>query len=115
MNQRREPLDSKKLLVALAAALTLALATATAAFAVGGPVILGGDDLTAHGGTDSSGNSQQGWLYMEKAVGNIKSQVGRGNDNSIAAFGSADPGTLSHPTGGDAGRGIKNAAEKNGM
>jgi uncharacterized repeat protein (TIGR01451 family) len=105
----------RKLVVAVFGALVLAGATATSAFAVGGPVILGGDDLTDHGGTDSSGTSQQGWLYMERAVSNIKSQVGRGNDNSIAAFGSVDPGALSHPTSSDAGEGIKNAAEKNGM
>jgi uncharacterized repeat protein (TIGR01451 family) len=86
-----------------------------AAGAVGGPVILGGDDLTAHGGTDGSGNSQQGWLYMERAVGNIKGQVGRANDNSIAAFGSSDPGAPSPPDSGDAGMGIKNAAAKNAM
>lgn len=101
----------------VAAVVAILLATATTAAAqgtVGGPVILGGDDLTAHGSTDSSGNSQDGWLYMEKAIGNIKSQVGRANDNSIAAFGSEDPGPLTHPTGGDAGEGIKNAAEKNG-
>lgn len=96
-------------------ALALLAMTAPAAGAVGGPVILGGDDLTDHGGTDATGVSQEGWLYMERAVGNIKAKVGRANNNSIAAFGSADPGTLVHPTGGDAGAGIKNAAEKNGM
>ena len=89
--------------------------SAQAAWAVGGPVILGGDDLTDHGGTDATGASEEGWLYMERAIGNIKGQVGRANDNSIAAFGSADPGDLSHPTSGDAGEGIKNAAQKAGM
>lgn len=88
---------------------------ATAAAAVGGPVILGGDDLTDHGGTDAGGNSQQGWLYIERAVANIKAQVGRANDNSIAAFGSADPGPLTPPDSGDAGMAIKNAAAKSGM
>jgi uncharacterized repeat protein (TIGR01451 family) len=102
-------------LVAIVIAALAILALPATAGAVGGPVILGGDDLTDHGSTDSSGNSQLGWLYMEKSVGNIKVKVGRANDNSIAAFGSADPGTLSHPTGGDAGEGIKNAAEHNGM
>jgi uncharacterized repeat protein (TIGR01451 family) len=92
-----------------------ALAVPATAGAVGGPVILGGDDLTSHGGTDATGASEDGWLYMERAVGNVKAKVGRANDNSIAAFGSHDPGPLVHPTGGDAGAGIKNAAEKHGM
>ena len=106
----------RRLALAIVSTLVLAAATAgSAAAAVGGPVILGGDDLTSHGQTDSSGASEQGWLYMERAIGNIKPRVGRANDNSIAAFGSADPGPLTHPTGGDAGEGIKNAAEKNGM
>ena len=83
--------------------------------AVGGPVILGGDDLTDHGSTDSTGVSQNGWLYMEKAVGNVKAKVGRTNDNSIAAFGSADPRPFTNPAGGNAGEGIQNAADKNGM
>jgi uncharacterized repeat protein (TIGR01451 family) len=99
----------------LIAVLAVFALPASASAAVGGPVILGGDDLTDHGSTDSSGNSELGWLYMEKAVGNIKAKVGRANDNSIAAFGSADPGPLVHPTGGDAGEGISNAAAHNGM
>jgi uncharacterized repeat protein (TIGR01451 family) len=86
-----------------------------AAGAVGGPVILGGDDLTDHGSTDSAGTSEDGWLYMEKAVGNIKAKVGRANDNSIAAFGSEDQGPVVHPSGGNAGQGIRNAADKHGM
>jgi uncharacterized repeat protein (TIGR01451 family) len=90
----------------------------SAGAAVGGPVILGGDDLTDHGGTDAAGNSQQGWLYIERAIGNIKAQVGNTNDNTIAAFGSEDPNPgspVTHPNGFDAGASIKNAAEKNGM
>lgn len=109
-----EPLDSKKLVLALVSALTLALVTATAAFGVGGPVIIGGDDLTDHGSTDGSGNSEDGWLYIEKAVGNIKSQVGRTNDNSIAAFGSAER-TSGPNLCCDAGTAIRNGADKNGM
>ena len=103
-----------RITAALIGALAVLAVPATAG-AVGGPVILGGDDLTSHGSTDAAGASQEGWLYMERAVGNIKSRIGRANDNSIAAFGSVDPGSLTHPTGGDAGAGIKNAAEKNGM
>jgi uncharacterized repeat protein (TIGR01451 family) len=87
-----------------------------AAGAVGGPVILGGDDLTDHGSTDpTTGDSVQGWLYIERAIGNIKAQVGRANDNSIAAIGSADPGPVIPGAGSDAGMAIKNAAQKNGM
>jgi uncharacterized repeat protein (TIGR01451 family) len=105
---------------ALVALVATAIMATSASAQVGGPVILGGDDLTEHGGTDSSGASVTGWLYMERAVGNIKAKVGRGNDNSIAAFGSEDPGPLSPPDGdpageSDAGKAIKNAAEKNGM
>jgi uncharacterized repeat protein (TIGR01451 family) len=114
--KRRSSFRGVALVFPLIGALVALLAVWTpAAGAVGGPVIMGGDDLTAHGGTDASGASQQGWLYMERAVGNVKSQVGRANDGSIAAFGSLDPGPLVHPTGGDAGKGIKNAATKNGM
>jgi uncharacterized repeat protein (TIGR01451 family) len=86
----------------------------TALGAVGGPVILGGDDLTSHGGTDDSGNSEEGWLYMERAVANIKPKVGRANDNSIAAFGS-EARDVVNDQGGDAGMAIRNAANKNGM
>jgi Ca2+-binding RTX toxin-like protein len=75
-------------------------------------VILGGDDLTDHGSQDGSGNNQQGWLYMEKAVGNIKPNVSRPNDNSIAALGSA-PGDPATDFG--AGAAIQGAADKNGM
>jgi uncharacterized repeat protein (TIGR01451 family) len=86
-----------------------------AAGAVGGPVIMGGDDLTDHGGVDGTGNSVDGWLYIEKAVGNIKPKIGRANDNSIAAFGSADTGPVLPFDSSDAGKAIKNAATKNGM
>ena len=88
--------------------------SAQAAGAVGGPVILGGDDLTSHGRTDATGASEEGWLYMERAVGNIKGQVGRANDNSIAAFGS-EAREVVNGQGGDAGMAIRNAANKNSM
>jgi uncharacterized repeat protein (TIGR01451 family) len=106
----------RKLGGALMMTLLLLAATATSAAAqVGGPVILGGDDLTDHGNVDATGASEDGWLYMEKAVGNVKAKVGRANDNTIAAFGSADTGPVLPGDGGDAGKGIKNAAAKNGM
>src|SRR4051794_16538574 len=95
--------------------LAFGLFAAPSAWALGGPVILGGDDLTSHGSVDGSGVSQTGWLYMEKAVGNLKPQVLRTNDNTIAALGSLDPGTVNPGDGGDAGKAIKNAAAKNGM
>jgi uncharacterized repeat protein (TIGR01451 family) len=115
IGSKEKAVKQVRMAVALTGMLAALAVPASAGAQVGGPVILGGDDLTDHGSTDSAGVSQQGWLYMERAVGNVKSQVGRANDNSIAAFGSADPGPLAHPTGGDAGAGIKNAAEKNGM
>ena len=95
-----------RMMATLVGALVALLAVWTpAAGAVGGPVIMGGDDLTDHGSTDSAGTSQDGYLYMEKAIGNVKAKVGRANDNSIAAFGSEDedPGPLVHPSGGNAG------------
>ena len=99
----------------LIAALAVLAITASTAGAVGGPVILGGDDQTDHGSVDSSGNSQLGWIYMEKAIANIKPKVGRANDGTIAAFGAQDPGTVDEFDGGNAGAGIKNAGAKNGM
>jgi uncharacterized repeat protein (TIGR01451 family) len=96
-------------------ACVMAVMATSASAQVGGPVILGGDDLTSHGSVDATGASQDGWLYMERAVGNIKAKVGRANDGSIAAFGSADTGPVLPFDGGDAGKGIRNAADKNGM
>jgi uncharacterized repeat protein (TIGR01451 family) len=110
-----QKMSLRRLATAIFTALVLAAATAASAAAVGGPVILGGDDLQDHGQVDSSGNSEQGWLYIQRAVGNIKAQVGRSNDNSIAAFGSSDPGTVDEFSDGNAGAAIKNAAAKNGM
>lgn len=81
------------------------------ATASAGPVILGGDDLTDHG-QQNAGNNEEGWLYMEKAIGNLKPNVTRSNDNSIAALGSA-PGDPAAVT--DAGAAIRAAADKNGM
>jgi len=83
-----------------------------AAAAIGGPVILGGDDMTDHGSIDSSGNPVRGWLYLERALENIKPQVVRANNNSVAALGSAATST---PSGGDAGSAIGVAAAKAGM
>lgn len=95
---------------AFAAICVCSLAWASAA-AAQGPVNLGGDDLTDHG-QQSGGTNEDGWLYMEKAIGQLKPNVTRPNDNSIAALGSAPEPVTS---GGDAGAAIQAAADKNGM
>lgn len=97
--------------IACAAALLL-VATGGPAFGAGGPVILGGDDLTAHGSRNTTTNvNEDGWLYIEKALENILPSVTRaGNDGSIAALGSAD----STITSGDAGAGIHFGAQDAG-
>jgi len=97
-------------------ATVITAALPASALALGGPVILGGDDLTDHGSTDSTtGASLNGWLYIEKAIANIKPKVVRPNNSSIAVIGSSDPGPVLPGSGGDAGMAIKNAAQKNGM
>ena len=75
--------------------------------ALGGPVILGGDDLTSHGGA-VGGVNNTGWLYMQRALENIKPNVTRSNDNSVAALGSS-------ATGGGAGSAILSAATAAGL
>lgn len=79
--------------------------------AVGGPVILGGDDLTDHGSVAGDGSLLQGWLYIQRALENIEPNVTRSNDGSIAALGSS-PSTA---TCCDAGAAIGLAAEKVGL
>lgn len=91
--------------------LRLAAGAIAAAFALGasaGPVILGGDDLTQHG-SQTGGVNQDGWLYIEKAVGNILvSQTRPGTlTHDIVALGS-----LANPAfnAGNAGGAIGSAA-----
>lgn len=100
------------LLASLAAVLALSIRPAHAA---GGPVILGGDDLTDHGGRNTTTNvNVDGWLYIEKALENIAPSVTRaGNNGSIAALGSndststsANAGAAIHWAAQDAGAGI---------
>jgi len=80
--------------------------------ALAGPVILGGDDLHDHGSVNLLGQPQDGWLYMEKAIANLSSNVTRANDNSIAAIGSsAAPASASS----NAGAAIGVAGSRNGM
>ena len=85
------------------------LACTSAAFA--GPVILGGDDLTDHG-SRSGGVNIEGWLYIEKAISNLLSQVSLSGPftTAIAALGSADPGAGTYPDG-DAGGAINSVAD----
>lgn len=67
-----------------------------AAAPLGGPVILGGDDLTDHGNAvdnDNNGSCEtmvDGWNYIQKALENISPQVTRTNDGTVAALGSSD-------------------------
>lgn len=93
--------------------LAAAALCALSASAFAGPVILGGDDLTDHGSrvgslTDATGTNTQGWLYIEKAVGNILSSATRAGTitHDIVALGSADSALLS----GGAGAAIHFAA-----
>lgn len=70
-----------------------ALTLAVSASAWAGPVILGGDDLTDHGSRVSGANTE-GWLYIEKAIGNLYSTQTRAGALSvdIVALGAANPG-----------------------
>ena len=78
---------------------------------LGGPVILGGDDLTDHGSADGGGNAVEGWLYIQRAIENIGPNVTRpGNDGSIAALGSAAGSVVT--AGDDAGAAIDLAGLK---
>ena len=90
-----------------------ALALGAPSGATAGPVILGGDDLTDHGQVNrTTGEPEQGWLYMQRAVTNISPNVTRPNDNTIAALGSSTPVGI---RSGDAGLGIAVAANRNGL
>ena len=105
------------LLLSIAAAMLLAgvyrladSAPGARAAGLGGPVILGGDDLTDHGSVDGGGNALTGWLYIQRAIENIGPNVTRaGNDGSIAALGSA-AGSVA--TSSDAGAAIDLAGLK---
>lgn len=95
---------------ALLAVATVLIAVAVSVFAVntgrpasaalGGPVILGGDDLTDHGSVSGGTTLIDGWLYIRKALENLKPNVLRpGNDNSVAVLGSADSAVTSSNAG----------------
>lgn len=90
-----------------ASGLAMVLLLLHASFAFGGPVILGGDDLTDHGGFNGTVNTQ-GWLYIQRAVQGILAGSTRpgATPRTIAALGSA-PSTA---TSGNAGAAIGSAA-----
>ena len=99
--------------VMAAAGMYMSVEPADAGNALGGPVILGGDDLQDHGCNDGAGNNLLGWLYIQRALENIAPNVTIGNDGTIAALGSADvAGAVSC---GDAGSAIFHAAQDVGL
>ena len=112
MARRRARVAILAVLIA-AAGLVTAVWAPPAVSAVGGPVILGGDDLTEHGSYDPVADvNEDGWLYLQKALENVAPQVTRaGNDGSIAALGSVD----STATDSDAGGAMHYAAQEAGL
>ena len=101
-----------RLMLLAAVALAAMAWTGSASAALGGPVIIGGDDLTDHGDVDTStGDLIDGWLYLQRALENVSPKVVKSNDGSIAALGSEDPGDGCC----DAGTAIKLAAAKAGL
>jgi hypothetical protein len=88
----------------------VALSLGGAATVSAGPVILGGDDLTDHGSRSAGGANLEGWLYIEKAVGNLYSSQTRPGTltTDIAALGSALP--VGFPSA-NAGAAIGSAAD----
>lgn len=103
---------SARVAVAVCAMAATWLLTTAAASALGGPVIIGGDDLTDHGCIDVAGDPIQGWLYLERALENVSPNVTRANDGSVAALGS-DPGDADDC--GNAGSAIGVAAAEAGL
>jgi hypothetical protein len=84
--------------------------TPEARAALGGPVIVGGDDLNDHG-SYSGGQVLNGWLYIRKALESLDSQVTRANDGTVAVLGSTD----STATGGNNGGAYHYAAPLAGL
>jgi YD repeat-containing protein len=86
---------------------TLVTLLAYVTTATAGPVIMSGDDFAQHGSRNAQGAPQGGWLYMQKALQNLHTQVTRpGNTGRIAALGS----TASTAGSGNAGAAIGAAA-----
>jgi len=80
----------------------------------GGPVLLGGDDLTDHGSRSGTTNVN-GWLYIENAIKSVSSQSTRPGAITvdIVALGAAITAP-SFPSG-NAGGAIGSAAERAGL
>ena len=98
------------MLTAAIAATSLSLFAPAAHAALGGPVILGGDDLTDHGSI-SGATLQNGWLYIRKALENLKPNVTRPNNGKVAVLGAAD----SIATSANAGAAYHHAAPQAGL
>ena len=64
------------------------LATTEQKLELGGPVILGGDDLTDHG-SYSGGTVRNGWFYIQVALQNLKPKVTRAHDGTVAVLGAS--------------------------
>ncbi len=77
----------------------------------GGPVILGGDDLTDHG-SRVLGANVEGWLYIQKAIDNLNTSATRPAASGIAALGSAANPTFDSSNAGGA---IGSAADVLGL
>jgi hypothetical protein len=73
----------------LAAAVVLSLGQTAWA----GPVIIDGTDSNDHGGT-SSGANVDGWLYMQKALENLASQIDASVTKTVVNLGATSGGAL---------------------
>ena len=67
--------------VAALATVTL-LCLPAAAWALGGPVLIGGDDADDHGSFDGL-NNQTGWLYIEDGFNTLGPNVSNGNTVAV--------------------------------
>lgn len=93
------------------------LITVLSTSALGGPVIMGGDDLTDHGFGDGTANFD-GWLYIEKAIQNLNAAATRTGPftSDIAALGApASPGCPGDCPAGSAGAAIDSVAAVLGL
>ncbi len=90
------------------------VAMVTTSLWAGGPVLLGGDDLTDHGSRSGTTNID-GWLYIENAIKSVSSQSTRPGTITvdIVALGAA----ITAPSfpGSNAGAAIGSAAERAGL
>jgi|CXWL01.1.fsa_nt_gi hypothetical protein len=91
--------------------LALSRTESTRAGALGGPVVIGGDDLTDHGSVNGGGTVIEGWLYIRIVLQSFSGNTSRG-DGSIAALGSI---AAAETNSGNAGAAIGAAAQEAGM